>query len=164
MLFDASSNNVHAVLFTKDMLCFTSDGVKITSFFASNMISREYSLIFFSLKHVNILLDPVVTLRGYVTLTEKVCTDNRVFLSLKHPCTALSPASIAKILEESIALAGFVGVGLYSKIVQAHRSCSGHCQWARSPCDAKIGALKKHSFIITMCTASSISSRKILMD
>ena len=61
-------------------------------------------------------VDPVQTLQDYIARTDSHRSGNGpVFLTLRSPYTALEAASIAKILEESIILAGLGGQGFSAK-------------------------------------------------
>jgi site-specific recombinase XerD len=66
-------------------------------------------------RHDNVVLDPVAALEVYLAQTEKFRSDSSVFLSLKRPYTALSAASVAMVLENSIELAGLKSQGYTAK-------------------------------------------------
>jgi hypothetical protein len=109
-----SSDSSFPVLFTKDMLSFNANGVKITFFGIKNDAQRTGFEVFLP-RHDNVTLDPVQTLQDYLQRTECVRTGGAVFLALRKPHGALSASGIAKILEESIMLAGLSGQGFSAK-------------------------------------------------
>ena len=61
-------------------------------------------------------MDPVQTLQDYIARTDSNRSGNGpVFLTLRSLYTVLEAASIAKVLEESIILAGLGGQGSSAK-------------------------------------------------
>lgn len=113
-LFESGSKTVHPMRFTTDMLCFTPEGVKVTFMGIKNDTQRTGFEVYLP-RHDNALLDPVKALEDYIASTSNVRTDQSVFLSLKHPFSAISAASVAKVLEESIGFAGLSGQGFTAK-------------------------------------------------
>ena len=65
--------------------------------------------------HKILKLDPGAALRSYIARTDAMRNDNAVFLSLNRPYKAISAASVAGILEDSINLAGLSGRGFSAK-------------------------------------------------
>jgi integrase len=113
-MFDETSFQVQKILFTTDNLKFTSEGMHVTFFGIKNDTSRTGFKVYLP-RHANVLLDPVSTLEDYIARTTSVRTDKAVFLSLRHPHKAICASSVAKVLEQSIALAGLADQGFSAK-------------------------------------------------
>jgi integrase len=113
-MFDSQTLQVQSVVFTKSMLRFTQDGMFVTVFGVKNDVQRSGFEVFLP-KHENEKLDPVRTLWDYVTRTDSVRSGDAVFLSLNKPYKALSASAVAKVLEESIHLAGHSEMGFSAK-------------------------------------------------
>ena len=88
--------------------------LKVTFFGKKNDVNRTGFEVFLP-RLENRLLDPVATLEDYIDRTKCIRKDRAVFLSLNRPHTALSAASVAKLLEESIDLVGLKGQGFSAK-------------------------------------------------
>ena len=112
--FNADTFTVEKVLFTTDMLRFTEDGVHVSFFGIKNDTKRDGFVVFLP-KNDDLIVDPVSSLQDYINKTEHCRQDKSVFLALKSPYQGLSASSIAKILEESIDLAGLGGQGFTAK-------------------------------------------------
>jgi site-specific recombinase XerD len=113
-MFDSQTLQVQSVVFTKSMLRFTQNGLFVTVFGVKNDVQRSGFEVFLP-KHENEKLDPVRTLWDYVTRTDSVRSGDAVFLSLNKLYKALSASAVAKVLEESIYLAGLSEMGFSAK-------------------------------------------------
>ena len=66
--------------------------------------------------HTDAKLDPVRTLRDYITATSAVRPENNaVLVTLRSPCRAIDASTVSRILDDSIAAAGLGGKGFSSK-------------------------------------------------
>ena len=112
--FDEETFTLEKVLFTTEMLKFTEDGVHVSFFGIKNDTKRDGFVVYLP-KYEDVIVDPVSCLQDYIDKTERYRHDKSVFLSLKSPFQGLSASSVAKILEESIDLAGLKGQGFTAK-------------------------------------------------
>lgn len=111
----AGANQVQQVCFSVDQVEFRESDAKITFFGIKNDTSRTGFEVLLP-RADQLQLDPVSTLECYIQRT----SDHRpsggpVFLSLRAPFVALQASSVAKILEESIKLAGLGERGYSAK-------------------------------------------------
>lgn len=101
--------------FSTDQLQFCDGYAKVTFFGIKNDTSRTGFEVVLPAGN-NSDLDPVSCLKCYIERTQKYrAAGGPVFIGLKHPRGALKAASIAKILDESIVLAGLDGQGYSAK-------------------------------------------------
>ena len=99
-----------------DQVHFNPDGsATITLFGIKNDYSREGFEVIVQPASV-VRLDPVATLRTYIDRTRSIRPKNKaLFISLRKPHTALSSATIARILDRAISMAGLGGQGFSAK-------------------------------------------------
>jgi len=110
-----TENGPTGLVFTVDQVQFTDSGAKFTFFGIKNDTSRtgfEVTIPNGSVRKI----DPIQTLRDYLARTECFrLPHGPVFIGLKAPYGALGAASIARILDESISVAGLSGQGFTAK-------------------------------------------------
>jgi len=116
------------LVFSVDQVEFSENGATFTLFGIKNDTSRSGCEVCIPRASVE-KIDPIATLEEYIARTNS----NRaiagpVFISLRVPYAALTVSSVARILDESIALAGLADQGC-SKIVPPHRGHVGGRVW-----------------------------------
>lgn len=116
-VFDKDTHVTDKFIMSVDQVTFNEDGSMTVMFFG---IKNDYYREGFSV-HVQPCsvskLDPVCALRCYIRKTSqnRQTVNGPLFISLNKPHHALSSASIGKILEEAINLAGLGGRGFSAK-------------------------------------------------
>ena len=114
VLFDQMSQTEEKFIFSRDMIQFVPSGMYVTFLGIKNDYDRAGFKVFLPSMSDKII-DPVTTLSDYMTITDKLRTDNAVFVALKKPYKAISAASVANVLEESLAFAGLANKGFSAK-------------------------------------------------
>ena len=110
-----NSNGECKVVFSVNQVLFSNNDVKITFFGIKNDAARTGFEVQIP-RSSNDKIDPVQTLQDYIARTESYRpADGPVFLTLRSPYKALEASSVAKVLEESISLAGLSGQGFSAK-------------------------------------------------
>jgi hypothetical protein len=104
------------LLFTTDCVEFLNDNsVRVTIFGSKNDTNRAGFQVMLP-PHSVPQLDPVDTLRVYITRTASLRPPARpVFLSLNAPFAALTAVQIGRVLNDAITLAGLSGLGYSAK-------------------------------------------------
>ena len=113
-LFNKDKGSEEKLLFTKDQIKFSDQGLTINFFGIKNDLKREGFEVTIP-THKVLKLDPGTALRSYIARTDAMRKDNAVFLSLNRPYRAISAASVASVLEDAINLAGLGGLGYSAK-------------------------------------------------
>ena len=113
-LFNKDKGSEEKLLFTKDQIKFSDQGLTINFFGIKNDLKREGFDVTIPTHKVR-KLDPGAALQTYIERTDVLRSDNAVFLSLNRPYRAISAASVASVLEDSINLAGLGGLGYSAK-------------------------------------------------
>lgn len=109
------SEQVEQICFSTNQIEFLSDSAKITFFGIKNDTNRTGFEVMLP-RADDQTVDPVSVLECYIAKTENERPPGgAVFLSLRAPFGPLQAASVAKILEESICLAGLDGQGFSAK-------------------------------------------------
>ncbi len=116
VFFDASTQKQLPIVLKVSDIQFCEDGsASVTLFGIKNDIHRSGFTVELQ-KHSNAVLDPVQALKTYIQRTERQRPPERpVFLSLTSPYHAISAATVASILEDSISRAGLSGRGFSAK-------------------------------------------------
>ena len=113
-IFNKDKGSEEKLLFTKDQIKFSDQGLTINFFGIKNDLKREGFDVTIPTHKVP-KLDPGAALQTYIARTDALRNDNAVFISLNRPYRAISAASVASILEDSINLAGLSGLGYSAK-------------------------------------------------
>lgn len=108
-------NGVNRVVFAVDQVAFSDQDAKIKFFGIKNDAKRTGFEVVLP-RGSNSKLDPVQALQDYIDRTDSCRPpDKALFLTLRPPFKALEASSVAKILDESISLAGLGGQGFSAK-------------------------------------------------
>ena len=111
----AGTEGESKVVFSVDQVLFTEHDAKITFFGIKNDTARSGFEVQIP-RSTESKIDPVNTLQEYIMRTEAHRpSDGAVFLTIRPPFKALEASSVAKILDESIVLAGLGGQGFSAK-------------------------------------------------
>jgi len=114
LFFDNLTGETRKFIFSTNMIEFNSEGLKVSFLGIKNDAQRSGFQVFLP-SAPNSKLDPVAAIKDYITRTEPYRTDEGVFLSLNKPYKAISAASVSKILEKAISMAGLAGQGFSAK-------------------------------------------------
>jgi len=110
-----TDKGVEKLVFSTDQVDFHETSATFTLFGIKNDTARKGFQV--TIPRGNIVkIDPICTLQDYISRTSR----NRgqhgpVFMSLKAPFAALGASSVARILDESISMAGLAGQGYSAK-------------------------------------------------
>lgn len=120
---DKMSGKVSNNIFSTDRLIFNDDGSAIVTIFGAKNDTDRAGFQIRLPKHDVSKLDPVRTLKDYISRTQKNrCKRTKpVFISLVKPFEVLSAQQISEILNLSIVLAGLDGKGFSAKLFR----CTG---------------------------------------
>ena len=111
VLFNSVTGKDAKSTFTVQQLDFKEGGVEVTLFCIKNDMQRKGFQVMLPRSSVE-KLDPVLTLQDYICRTDGVRPQGGpVFLTLRPPFKALEASSIAKVLDETIKLAGLADQG-----------------------------------------------------
>jgi len=138
----SENNHVEQICFSVKQVEIQTDSAKFTFFGIKNDTSRSgFEVMIPRAKDAK--LDPIGALECYIEKTSSHrAPDGPVFLSLKAPYTPLQASSVAKILEESIKLAGLEGMGYSAKSFRPTGATSAIEQKVNPDIVRKIGRWK----------------------
>lgn len=131
-MFDSSDNTVYPCFLSRDNVRFHEDNsVTITFFGVKNDTARTGFEVRIPPSEVS-KTDPCCTLKAYMSRTSELTSrSGPVFLSLNKPYSAIKADTVAKILSESIKLAGLGDKGYTAKCFRptaANAAIESGCQ------------------------------------
>ena len=130
------------VVFKVDQVSFSEQGAKLQFFGIKNDTSRTGFEVLLPQSSIP-KLDPVQTLKDYIRRTESQRPENgALFLTLRPPYKALEAASVARVLDEAIGLAGLGGQGFSAKSFRPTGATAAIEQGVNAETVRKIGRWK----------------------
>ena len=117
VIYDADAGVVKSNIFSMDNVCFNLDGSMCVTFFGIKNDTTRSGFKVQVQPHKDSKLDPVKALQDYIHISmphrpKDTCP---VFVTLKPPFKQIDSCTVARVLEESIELAGLKDMGFNAK-------------------------------------------------